>query len=136
MTETATAAQSNPGPRVSDDELSESPDGVGSVDTIYDCEAGNGILVRLTREVDLDELLLHLVDHFGDVDGEDSGWYLDEPTTLPGYPYLDRGRQAQVGWFRKQVCADGDHNWDMAFVSDEKPQGNKARGAFLGVFLG
>lgn len=111
------------------------PEGVGSIDTIYDCEAGNGILVRLTQEIDLDDLLLQLADHFGGVDG-DCDWFLDEPTTLPGYSFVSRGREAQVAWFRKQACTDGDHSWDMAFVSSEKPEGNKRYGAFLGVFLG
>lgn len=107
--------------------------GVGSIDTIYDCEAGNGILIRLTEEIDLDDLLIHLAAEHGDEYGD---WRDDEQTTLPGYAFLDRGRQAQVGWFRKQPCTDGDHNWDMAFVSSEKPEGKRAYGAFLGVFLG
>lgn len=110
-------------------------DGVGSIDIIYDCEAGNGLLVRLTKEVDLDELLVQIADRYtGDGWGVD--WHYDDPTTLPGYPYREEGRQAQVGWFRKQPCTDGDHSWDMAFVSSEKPEGSKAHGAFLGVFLG
>lgn len=110
-------------------------DGVGSIDTIYDCEAGNGILVRLTKEIDLDDLLVYLANRFGGFD-EDGDWFEDEPTTLPGYPFLETGRQAQVGWFRKQVCTDGDHSWDMAFVSSDKPEGSQRYGAFLGVFLG
>lgn len=108
-------------------------DGVGSIDTSHDGEAGNGILVRLTKEIDLDELLLDLA-----IEGELLSYRQrhDDPTILPGSAFLDRGREAQVGWFRKQPCTDGRHNWDMAFVSSEKPEGNKARGAFLGVFLG
>ncbi len=112
--------------------LTELP-GVGSIDTIYDCEAGNGILVRLTKEVDLDDLLTHLAREW--IDG-DFDWRGDDPTTLPGYAFLDKGREAQVGWFRKQVCIDGDHSWDMGFVSSEKPEGKQRYGAFLGVFLG
>lgn len=108
-------------------------EGIGSIDTIYDCEAGNGILVRLTKEVDLDDLLVTLA-----ANGEVLTYSPrhDEPTTLPGYPFLGIGRQAQVGWFRKQPCTDGDHSWDMAFVSNEKPEGKRAFGSFLGVFLG
>lgn len=110
-------------------------DGVGSIDTIYDCEAGNGLLVRLTKEIDLDDLLLHLA---AECAPEFYNWRLDEPTTLPGYSFRGNGdgRVAEVGWFRKALCNDGEHSWDMAFVSSEKPEGNKARGAFLGVFFG
>lgn len=113
--------------------MSDLMEGVGSVDTIWDCEDGNGILVRLTQEVDLDDLFVSLAGGYAN----DAGvWEYDDPTTLPGYPFRESGRQAQVGWFRKNPCTDGDHNWDMAFVADDKPQGSKARGAFLGVFLG
>ena len=108
-------------------------DGVGSIDTIYDCEDGNGILVRLTKEIDLDALLLELL---AEGYGEQGEWRFDDPTTLPGYAFDSRDRQAQVAWFRKQVCSDGDHSWDMGFVSSEKPEGNKRYGAFLGVFFG
>ena len=120
---------------MTNDKLAATFHGVGSIDTIYDCEAGNGILVRLTKEVDLGDLLTHLAGHFGGFD-EDGNWFEDEATTLPGYAFLDKGREAQVGWFRKQVCIDGDHSWDMAFVSSEKPEGKQRYGAFLGVFLG
>lgn len=109
------------------------PDGVGSIDTIYDCEAGNGLLVRLTKEVDLGDLLVHLAIQYGEWE---YGRGLDDPTILPGYPFRETGRQAQVGWFRKAPCNDGDHSWDMAFVSSDKPEGAQRYGAFLGVFLG
>jgi hypothetical protein len=108
-------------------------EGVGSVDRIYDYEEPAGILVRLTKEVDLDALLFDLLEEGY---GDQADWRFDEPTTLPGYTFLDRGREAQVAWFRKQVCPDGDFDWNMAFVSNEKPEGAKRYGAFLGVFLG
>lgn len=108
------------------------PEGVGDIATIWDCESGSGLLIRLTREVDLDQLLADVAAQHGNSDDYD----LDEPTILPGYTFRLGGREAQVGWFRKQACTDGDHSWDMAFVSDEKPEGNKRYGAFLGVFLG
>lgn len=109
-------------------------EGVGSIDTIYDCEAGNGILVRLTKEIDLDDLLLDLAAEQYSDDPDDLED--DLPTKLPGYPFYERGLQVDVGWFRKAPCIDGDHNWDMAFVSREKPEGKQRYGAFLGVFLG
>lgn len=109
-------------------------DGVGSIDTIYNYDESNGVLVRLTKEVDLDELLLHLLTD-PELRSERGAWF-DEPTTLPGYSFVGRGREADVAWFRKQVCTDGDHSWDMALVSSEKPEGDKRYGAFLGVFLG
>lgn len=110
-------------------------DGVGSIDTIDAYEGDSGLLVRLTKEIDLDDLLLHLAAQWAT---EFENWRLDEPTSLPGYSFRGNGdgRVAQVGWFRKAPCNDGEHSWDMAFVSDEKPQGSKARGAFLGVFFG
>lgn len=110
------------------------PDGVGSIDTIYSYDEDNGILVRLTHEVDLDDLFLHLLADL-ELRSERGAWF-DETTALPGYSFVGHDREAQVGWFRKQVCADGDHNWDMAFVSSDKPEAAKRYGAFLGVFLG
>lgn len=110
------------------------PDGVGSIDTIYSYDEDGGILVRLTKEVDLDELFLHLLTN-PELRSERGAWF-DEPTTLPGYSFTGRGREADVAWFRKQVCTDGDHSWDMALVSSDKPEGAKRYGAFLGVFLG
>jgi len=110
-------------------------DGVGSIDTIYNYDESNGVLVRLTKEIDLDELFLHLLTN-PELRSDRGAWF-DDPTTLPGYSFNGRGREADVAWFRKQPCTCGEeHSWDMALVSSDKPEGSKARGAFLGVYLG
>lgn len=113
--------------------MSELLEGIGSVDMIDGFE-GTGLLVRLTKEIDLDDLLIALLAN-DEVRSYDQRH--DDPSTLPGYTFLDRGREAEVGWYRKQPCTCGEeHSWDMALVSSEKPEGKHAYGAFLGVFLG
>lgn len=81
----------------------------------------------------IDDLLIHLL--ITDEVRYYSPQY-DDPTVLPPHPFLDRGREVQIGWYRKQACSDGEHSWDMAYVGDEKPEGNKRFGAFLGAYLG
>jgi hypothetical protein len=102
------------------------PDGVHSIDSIEDA----GPLAHLTKEIDLDDLMLALAAEYlrnGYIDMR-----RDEVTSIPGYD----GTGATVGWFRKAFCNCGEeHNWDLMHLGDEKPEGNKARGAFLGVWF-
>lgn len=121
--------------------MSTLPDGVRAIESIEDA----GPLVILDHEVDLDDLMLAIAgegwDEFG---GPSTGrtWehYHDEPTSIWGS--TDYGVGAHVGWFRRIpanrgncLCGNG-HAWDLHKVNaDEKPEGNKARGAFLGVWF-
>lgn len=106
--------------------MSELPHDVLGIDTIDE----SGPFVGLSREVDLDDLLLVLAareirDGYIDV-------RQDDETSLPGY----ESREAKVGWFRKSFCVCGEeHSFDLMHVGDEKPEGSKARGAFLGVWF-
>ena len=102
----------------------ELPDGVRRIDSI--CESGP--LVCLTKEVDLDDLLIAV-----------AGWErtygrYDEPTSIPTSGWQDH--DVLVGWFRKTPCHCGDdHQWDIEFIGREKPEGKKRYGAFLGVWF-
>ncbi|HEY9371301.1 hypothetical protein [Streptomyces sp.] len=114
------------------------PDGVRRIESIED----SGPIVSLATEVDLDQLLLEMAAE-GDWDpysGRTWDDYRDEPTSIWGAS--SHTPEAMVGWFRwlpamrgNCRCGDG-HSFDISEVStDEKPEGNKARGAFLGVWF-
>ncbi|MFC5268425.1 hypothetical protein ACFPJ1_40500 [Kribbella qitaiheensis] len=114
------------------------PEGVRRIESIED----SGPLVVLNHEVDLDQLMLDLAAE-GDWDpysGRTWEDYRDEPTTIWGASY--HAPEAMVGWFRNVpavrgncLCGNG-HAFDLFPAStDEKPEGNKARGAFLGVWF-
>lgn len=75
--------------------------------------------VRLASEVDLDQLLLHLLA----VEGLGRHW-ADGPTLLADWPEVDVGR------YRKVPCSCGDdHAYDVWPVGDNRDP----RGSYLGV---
>jgi hypothetical protein len=111
-------------------------DGVTSVDEIVE----SGPVVRLSTEIDLDLLLMTLADDWA----RDDGWGPDEATYIPsasraiwtGSAPVVRELEPLVGWFRKVPCTCGEeHSWDLIHLGDERPEGSKRRGAFLGVWL-
>ncbi len=92
---------------------------MNDVRMIEQLEPGGQIHVGLAREVDLDDLLLHLLA------GEDLGRHWeDEPTRLAEWP------EVEVGRFRKVPCGCGEgHTYDVWPVgNDENP-----RGSYLGA---
>lgn len=115
--------------------MSALPEGVRRIKSIEDA----GPVVVLEREVDLDDLLLELATQDWDpYSGRTWEDYADEPTSIWG---ATTG-QATVGWFRSIPanrgnchCGNG-HAFDLFPVNtDDKPEGTKARGAYLGVWF-
>lgn len=102
------------------------PDGVAAVTDIEE----SGPLIRLTKEVDLDELLVAIAMY---QDGEVWRYVDDDPTRIHGWEYT-----IEIAWYRTQPCNCGEgvhHQWDMAKVSDDKPTDKTRYGAFLGVYI-
>lgn len=82
-------------------------------------EPDGQIHIHLASEVDLDELLLHLL-----ADEELGRHWADGPTLLADWP------EVNVGRFRKVPCGCGDdHAYDVRTVSE----GANQRGSYLGV---
>lgn len=121
--------------------MSGLPDGIRSIESIED----TGPLAALATEVDLDDLALEMAaqewDEYGNpTTGRDWRWGYDRPTNISGSSC--HNGEARVGWFRRipavrgNCLCGGGHAWDLTEASTtEKPEGNKARGAFLGVWF-
>lgn len=99
-------------------------DGVRRVDPM----AEGGLLACLTREVDLDDLMLALADWLRDDPYTEDDYCEDQPTRLSSSGWMGAG-EAEVRWWRKTFCHCGEeHGWDLL------PAEPHTRGAFLGVF--
>lgn len=101
------------------------PDGVRRVETL----APEGdIHVRLTHEVDLDDLLLCIAaDQPRIFERDDEDWWEGDYPTRIGW---ESDREVLVGRFRSMFCVCGEgHSHDIWPVDEDQNQ----RGSYLGV---